>query len=208
MYMPAFQQRSVSSSNSFYACCCCSRCANPVVTRLTIRSSQTGRTGLFGTSPEELQAQVAAENAANTARLLAYLASPRPDLFPQEAVEGMDSPCPVCGNVEPWQTTELLWKLVDARPVLIMHDLYSAYAWAQQILLERRSAAALAASDTAALQRAEDRLRAIGEELRACESEKSSGAAAQELASARARESALDGQFKSLSAFKIGRAHV
>lgn len=199
MYMATAQHTSVSRSNSFYACYCCSHCANPVVARLTINSSQNGRIGFFGTTLEELQTQVSTEHAENTDKLLAYLASPRPETFPEEKVEGMDSPCPICGNVEPWQTKELLWKLVDAGTVLVMPDLHAGYAWAQQVLRERRSAALNA--DTAALQRAEDRLRAIGEELSACEQEKSSGAAAQELASIRAKEGALNDQFKSLSAF-------
>ena len=207
-YMTTSQSRSISSSRSFYACYCCSRCANPIVTRLTSRMTKSGRTGFFGVTAEELNAQASAEEAVLTGRLLEYLSSPKAESYPEGMIDGLDSPCPVCGNVEAWQTKELLWKVGASGPIQVFNALQASYAWAQRILRARKDAAELAAADPAAMERGQERLREIGEELRACEEEKASGAEARELASLRARETALNEQFKSMSAFNKDKKQV
>lgn len=203
--MTTQQSRSVVNSQTIYACHCCSRCANPVITRLTVRTAQTGNVGILGTKESELRSQAAAEQASSMKILLDYLASPKAGGFPGETVEGMDSPCPVCSNIEPWQTRELSGK---AAPIQTFLTLQESYAWAQGILRRRKAAAELAAADPAVMQRGQERLRAIDEALRACEEEKSSGAAAKELAALQEKEAALDEQFKAMSAFNKDKKQV
>lgn len=189
-------------SQTVYACYCCSRCANPVVTRLNIQTTESDRISKYlGSTESELNEQVSEKHAQRMEKALAYLMSPHADLYPEDPIEGMDSPCPVCNNLEPWQTKEQLWKIEASGPIQLFPSLLSGYAWAQEVLRKREAAAGQAAIDPAVMRRGQERLLAIGEELRACEAEKNSGAAARELASLREKETALNTQLKSLSVF-------
>ena len=196
-YTITTEKRSVSSANTLYACYCCSSCANPVVTRLTVRSTQSGRVGLFGVKDSELSEQASAAQKENTEGLLEYLTLPGAHRLPEGEIEGMDSPCPICGGVEPWQTQEEGWRADPEAPVQVKVSLEFGYAWAQGILRARREAAA----DPALRQQAEARLRAIEDELRVSGEKKNDGPEAREYAAICEKEAAMTEQFKAFSAF-------
>ena len=200
-YMTTSRSQSVNSSQTIYAGYLCSYCANPVITRLTSRVIQSGNTGLLGTTTDNLSDQVSAGQSKQTSMLLEYLASPKTGNYPEGKIEGMDSPCPVCGNMEPWQRKDLLWKIEASGPVMVFLTLQDGYAWAQRILRARKNAVETAMTDDAVMQSGLKRLHEIDDELRSYEAEKSSGEAAKEFASLRAKEAALNERLDSMSAF-------
>lgn len=201
--------RSVRSSSDIFACYCCSGCLNPVIAHLTVGSVQSGSTSkLFGTSAEELQQQAATEKEKRYEGLKAFLAEPKAETFPEEGVEGLDAPCPFCGSQEPWQRMDTLWLAEAVGPIETRNTLTEGYAWAQQVLRERKLAADNAQRDLALQQQDRQRLSEIEAGLSACAWEKTSGVAAKELAAQAEKEAALRRELDGMGLFSKGKKEV
>ena len=205
-YTTTSSTRSIKCSDELFACYRCSGCMNPVIAHLTVASVQSGSTSkIFGVSTEELQQQAVAEKERWYAGLKAFLAEPKAETFPQKGVEGLDEPCPVCGSREPWQRMETLWLAESVGSVETRNTLKEGYAWAQQVLRERKQAADNAQNDRALMQRKRQRLDQIEAELSACAREKAYGAAAKELAALKEKEASLHQELKGMSMFSKER---
>lgn len=201
--------RSVASASDVYACYRCSCCANPVIARLTVESTQSGSTSkVFGISESELQQQAQTEKEKLYAGLTAFLAEPKEDTFPQGGVAGLDEPCPFCGSLEPWQSAETLWKASASGPIEIRQSLKDGYGWAQKVLRARKEAAEKAQSDPAVQQQNRQRLQEIEEELAACDREKTSGQAAKEAASLAEKAAGLKKELDAMGLFSKGKKEV
>ncbi len=201
--------RSVASASDVYACYRCSCCANPVIARLTVESTQSGSTSkVFGVSESELQQQAQTEKEKLYAGLTAFLAEPKEDTFPRGGVAGLDEPCPFCGSQEPWQRMDTLWLSEAVGPIETRQSLKDGYGWAQKVLRARKEAAEKAKSDPAVQQQNRQRLQEIEEELAACDREKTSGQAAKELAAQAEKEAALRRELDGMGLFSKGKKEV
>lgn len=192
-----------SSSYTVYVGYCCSKCANPVISRLTVQSEQTDSMNrLFGVTENELNAQATAECAKLSQRLLQFLGDPKTTAAPpRDKIKGLNSPCPICGNLEPWQDQEMLWKIDAAEQIHIFHRFEDGYSWAQEMLRNRKQASEEALSDPAILQQAQNRGKEIEKQIANIHSEKESGIAAREVSLLSAQSAELEQKLQAASMF-------
>ena len=109
-------------------------------------TSEQGRTGaIFGDDLRTLSASVEEWNQKHEKKLFAYLEKPTKkgyaDSVKQFQVQGFDTPCPICGEKEPWQEEDLLYKADAASEIGVNRNLLASFEAAKAALAEALASA-------------------------------------------------------------------
>ena len=205
----SWSEKTKNKHSAIYACYCCSNCYNPIIARITCSATQdVSNISLPFWMLEATDSEMTDAANAKAESVRAYLAAPKAENFPGESeerrktlsVHGLDTPCPICEHVEPWQTVARLPILPMAEPIQVFDYLDEGFAWIQSMLNGRKNeldaAAKQMSPETLRVKRgeAERRLEQIRRET---EAEKGT----QELLALQEKAAQLKDRFNKISSF-------